>query len=260
MPQQIAVFFDLDGTWYRWQLFYEWIVMAVREGLLPPIVLSRPQDSYKAYLDREGTFDEFVRETVRAYQDDGRLRGLRVEDARFVARKVVAAYGKRVHVFTRDLAAAAAEEGMLRVAISGSIHEIVEAFAAANDVPIFFGTEHPKEEGVFTGGNPHEWCREKGNVVRRVAAEHDIDLGRSVAIGDSPSDAQMLELVGFPICFNPTSDLLAIAKENEWPVVFEKKDVRMVFTTRNGRLEEGGLDDALPGWIVSKLQWRRAVP
>lgn len=260
MPQQTAVFFDLDGTWYRWQLFYEWIVMAVREGLLPPIVLSRPQDSYKAYLDREGTFDDFVRETVRAYQDDGRLRGLRVEDARFVAAKVVTAFGKRVHVFTRELAACAAEDGMLRVAISGSILEIVEAFALANNVPIFFGTEHPKENGVFIGGEPRQWSLEKGNVVRRLAGEQDIDLGRSVAIGDSPSDAQMLELVGFPICFNPTAELLAIAKEHEWPVVFEKKDVRMVFKTYGGKLQEGSLDDALPIDLVRKLRFRHVGP
>jgi phosphoserine phosphatase len=44
-------------------------------------------------------------------------------------------------------------------------------------------------------------------------------------VGDSEADIPMLSAVEYPICFNPNSKLFAHAKEQNWTVVVERKDV-----------------------------------
>jgi HAD superfamily hydrolase (TIGR01490 family) len=59
----------------------------------------------------------------------------------------------------------------------------------------------------------------KALVIRRVAAEEDLDLRRCFAYGDSSSDLWMLESVGKPTAVNPSNDLARIARRNDWAVL-----------------------------------------
>lgn len=254
-----AVFFDLDGTWFRWQLFHEWIMAAVRLNILPGIVLEYAHAEYLAYKQRRGSFSTWVNRQVEAYQSGGRLKGVRVDDAMCVAESVIRTKGDEVHVFTRELSLAARDAGMHRAVISGSIREMVAAFAKANDIHIFLGTEHPSENGVFTGGPQEEWCAKKAAAVRHLELLHGLDLSGSAAIGDSSSDIPMLESVRYPICFNPNQSFLEEARKRQWPVVREKKDVILIFKPdENGRLHEVPLADILPADLAKCLSARLA--
>ena len=57
-------------------------------------------------------------------------------------------------------------------------------------------------------------------MTKHGASWHD-----SIAVGDSPSDIAMLELVEKPIAFNPTGDLYELALEKKWPIIVERKNV-----------------------------------
>jgi HAD superfamily hydrolase (TIGR01490 family) len=250
-----AGFYDLDGTVYRWQLFSVWLLGMVRSGLMPRIILDRAQKQYWAYRKREAPFKEFVDVQVRSYQDDERLKGIRIEDAQFVAEDVIRRRGKEVHVFTRELLRASQELGYQQAMISGSPTEIVQAFAKSYGVSLYFGTEHPSEGRVYTGGKPKEWVEDKGEAVRILADRHNLDLSRSFAIGDTTSDIGMFKEVGYPVCFNPTVGLLSVARANRWPVVIERKDVRLFLrSNKKGELREVELEDILPGRLAENLQ------
>ena len=219
-----CVFFDLDGTWYRFQLFASWIIEMVEAGLLPRIILEKAKPAYIRYKNREGAFGDWVTALVRSYQDDDRLKGIRVADAELVAERVIEQRGKRIHVFTRELANAAKERGMMTAVISGSPSIVVEAFARANDIGLWLGTEHPTGGGYFLGGTPKVWAEDKASALRVIARKNDVELRESVAIGDSMSDVGMFTQVGYPIAFNPERRLCLKAYEEGWPVVLEKKD------------------------------------
>ena len=223
MRNKSAVFFDLDGTWYRWQLFDAWIAMCVELGVMKQIVieLSKPQRS--AYKRRRGKFSDFIDVAVAAYQCENRLRGIRLSDARFAADKVIERDGDKTHVFTERLSQAARDLGVWRSVISGSPKEVVEAFAEAHGITEVFATEHPCGRTRYLGGKPSLWSTRKDEAILVSMLENHIDLSRSVAVGDSMSDVAMFEHVGYPICFNPERKLIEVAKENRWPVVFEKK-------------------------------------
>lgn len=252
-----ATFFDLDGTWFRWQWFHEFIALAVELGVFQRIVLEKPKESLRAYMEREGPFVQWVNEQVSAYQDHGRMSGVRVLDVKFVAEELLRRKGKRVHVFPRELSAASNETGRHRAIISGSMIEAVAEFAKANGISIFLGTEHPHADGRFTGGKQKEWCMEKGNAVRKLAKEHALDIVNSVAIGDSSTDIEMFSLVEWPICFNPNIGLLTVARANGWPVVTERKDVILIQRPDDrGKLREVDLSDILPEPLAAVLEQR----
>lgn len=252
-----AVFFDLDGTWFRWQFFHEVIKQLVAEGLMPQIVMTVAEEALQQYLDRAGSFNEWASTQVNAYQDDGRLCGIRLSDARIAARKVVRSKGSREHIFVRELSNAAHDVGVHRAIISGSMHEAVEAFAEARDIRIFLGTEQPHANGRYTGGVSKEWCWEKDVAIRHLAMMHNLDLASSVAIGDTTSDIGMFENVQWPICFNPSDKLLRVARQKQWPVVIEKKDVNIILKPdHTGRLIETKLNGILPQTLADNLRLR----
>lgn len=253
------VFFDVDGTLVRWQLFADYVEAMARYGLFPRIVTAMAEDGLRAYKEREGRFRVFVERQVEAYQSGGRMRGIRVSDAEWVAKKLIEKKGKRVHVFTRELALAAADVGMRRALISGSPVEVVRAFAEAFGISIYLGSEHPHFNGVFTGGEAKEWVKDKCAAVSHLVRVHDFDLTGAVAIGDSTSDVDMFECALYPVCFNPTRDLLAVARARCWPVVIERKDVRAIFVPdEHGRLAEATCSDILPVMLAEALDKRLA--
>jgi putative phosphoserine phosphatase/1-acylglycerol-3-phosphate O-acyltransferase len=64
----------------------------------------------------------------------------------------------------------------------------------------------------------------KAKATRRIAAEMDLDLLQCFAYGDSTSDKWMLEAVGKPTAINPSSDLVRIARRNDWPILCWRRE------------------------------------
>ena len=81
-----------------------------------------------------------------------------------------------------------------------------------------YGTVFEKERGVYTGKVESNLIlgEVKAEAARRIAVEHDVDLGRSVAFGDSDQDAETLGLVGLPIALNPSPRMRSICEERGW--------------------------------------------
>jgi len=261
MTEQLirAGFVDLDGTAFRGQWFYEFIKLAVKRGVFKGIAMSKPKQHFHAYKNRESPFSPWVNAQVNAYQEDGRLAGISVSDMESVADELARKKGKLVHVFPRELVRAMKEVGWRPAIVSGSMIEAVAAFARVWGVSIYLGTIQPRDEtGTrYTGGMQKEWCLEKGNAIRLLAETHDLDVARSLAIGDAMTDVEMFELVKYPICFNPNQKLLSVARQRQWPVVWERKDVCSFFRPgRDGKLHEVSIDNILPKPLATTLEER----
>jgi HAD superfamily phosphoserine phosphatase-like hydrolase len=55
--------------------------------------------------------------------------------------------------------------------------------------------------------------------LKRYAALHGVDLGRSFAYADSHSDLPMLQTVGHPVAVSPDIPLMRAAARNQWSTV-----------------------------------------
>jgi HAD superfamily hydrolase (TIGR01490 family) len=246
---------DVDGTHIRWQLFYHLIIGMVKNGLFPSVVLARMDEALDRYRNREGPFEAFIVEALKAYQEEQRMRGIRVSDVRVVARQVISEQGKRVHVFTRELITAAKKFDYMTAFISGSPTEAVKELAKFYGVDAWIGTEHPHAYGFYTGGKPKEWAKNKRTAVKRLQIEHSIDLAQSIAIGDSEGDIPMLKMVGYPIVFNPNRNLYYTArmKRHDWPIVVEKKFIYIDRFDKHGDRIKTDLWGILPKALANYL-------
>lgn len=60
---------------------------------------------------------------------------------------------------------------------------------------------------------------EKGREIEELLVRYQ---GKTMAFGDSDSDIEMLEMVGIPVCIEPTGRLKEIAEEKGWLTVTEE--------------------------------------
>lgn len=105
--------------------------------------------------------------------------------------------------------------------VSAAIELIVKKFHEYFNTTGYFATVLEVENGLYTGnvkgkiyyGN----CR--GELLRELAREKNIDLGRSYAYGDYIDDKYMLGNVGNPVAINPDKKLSKLAQSNNWQVI-----------------------------------------
>lgn len=103
--------------------------------------------------------------------------------------------------------------------VSSAPEEIVCELAGHLQADGFAGTRIEEADGRYTG-RLLELCRgpAKAEAVRRLAREHQIDLGSSWAYADSSDDLDMLHAVGKVVCVNPDRRLQREALRNGWRV------------------------------------------
>src|SRR5690606_5859495 len=101
------------------------------------------------------------------------------------------------------------------------------------------GSVYEVDKGIYTGNFLEDPFRNgKDKALLKFISENNlkIDLKKSIAIGDSWGDISMLNIVGFPIAFNPSNDLAKVAKKNNWKIIVERKDV--IYEVRESKFIE----------------------
>lgn len=214
--------FDIDGTIFRWQLYHELFDAFVDEGLIAQDVAETVFEAREAWRNRKIDYEEYEMTLVRMM----RVSIVGVQETQFnqIADTVLGSKGHHVYRYTLDLLKRLKKEGYVIIAISGSYQQLVDRFAALHDIDIAVGREHVIENGRLTDTSTDIFGR-KDDVLRSIVAEHKLDWKESYAVGDSKGDTKMLELVEYPIAFNPDEVLRKIAMKNGWNIVVERKSL-----------------------------------
>lgn len=222
---QKVAFFDIDGTVFRSSLLIELVEKLIAEEVFDPSVREIYEAEHEQWLNREGSYEEYIGAVVRAYTEH--IRGVYYGDVADIGRIAVAEQGKRVYRYTRDLLGELKRDGYFTVAISQSPKMVLDEFCRNYGFDKVYGRIYeigPTDR--FTGVVVDEHLiQNKANIVKRVFEQGDFDHTDSVGVGDTEGDIPMLESVERPICFNPNNALYTHAKRMGWPVVVERKDV-----------------------------------
>lgn len=232
--------FDLDGTLIRWQLYHAVVDRLAKEGHLGPDAREVLHAARMRWKRREAgySFRDYEIALIKTYEESVATVSPAVFDE--VMTSVIDEYKDQVYTYTRDLAIRLKSEGYTLLAISGSHEELVAAIAQHYDFDDWIGTRYKRKSGTFTG-EKYVASHDKEAALRSLITKHKLATHESYAIGDSKSDAPMLEMVDHPIAFNPDKALYDIALRNGWDIVVERKNV--VYTLRKQKSTYTLLDD-----------------
>ncbi len=215
--------FDIDGTLYRWQLYYSIVFELRKQGAFSEKVARDIDEQYRKWQGKEASWADFSKPVVDAFLKN--LGSIDVDEYRKACETVMQNESHKVYAYTLNLLRQLKKDGYTLVAITGSQHDIAQPFADKYGFDYCYGEVYSTVEGKFSGDVALVYNR-KDEIVHKFLQEHpDHSLKGSVGIGDSHWDEKMLRLVERPIAFNPDEGLFAIAKERGWSIVIERKNI-----------------------------------
>jgi HAD superfamily hydrolase (TIGR01490 family) len=236
--QPLAVF-DVDGTLFRRGLLPALTRRLVDEGVFSERVREELSEDYYAWVERRGSYDTYDRLVMDLFLRE--LEGVSVVELQRCARVEVEIHGRRVHIYTRDMALRLKRAGYQLIAISGSPQEILDLFLRPLGFDRAWGTVLAQDtRGRYTGEVLQDPFGNKRRVLEEFVRDAGASLEGSVGMGDTLSDVGFLELVRTPIAFNPNRGLFEVSRQRGWPLVVERKDVIYNLQTR---LEDPVLKD-----------------
>ncbi|MBI5077243.1 haloacid dehalogenase-like hydrolase [Candidatus Falkowbacteria bacterium] len=224
MDYKGLLFLDIDGTFFRWSLFLYMVDALIDEGVFNKVIRRHFAAEERKWRERQGSYDEYLSRVIEIFE--ARIEGVQTADFEAIAREMVEKYKNQVYRFTRDLVKEKIREGWYIAAISCSPEEAVKPFAIAWGIHEARAAEIEKVNGRYTG--MRHVPRDKAKIAREIMSRpefQEIPAENIWGVGDSESDINFLEIVGHPICFNPTLQLYEEAKRRRWQVVVERKNV-----------------------------------
>ena len=220
--KKLAIF-DIDGTLFRWQLFFSLVFELQLRGVFDEETSTAIDENFRNWQGRQSDWRTFSEVVVEALLSN--LHSIDTTIYRQAVDSAIEKEGHKVYNYTLSLSKRLKSEGYTLLAITGSMQEMAEKFADKYGFDYCIGTTYQQIDGKFTGAVKTIWSR-KDEVLREFLSEHpEHTLEGSVAIGDSHSDAKLLRAVERPIAFNPDEGLLDEAVEKGWEIVIERKNI-----------------------------------
>ncbi|MBR0596814.1 HAD-IB family hydrolase [Sinanaerobacter chloroacetimidivorans] len=226
-----AAFFDIDGTISREGLISEMFKKMIKYELIADSKwYSDVKPAYTKWDKRQGDYDLYLQKMVDIYSET--VKDTEAFHICYIAKKVIEQKGERVYTYSRERIKWHKDQGHLVMAISGSPVELVREMSNKYGMDYYKGTIYEiGDNGKYNGSIIPMWDSEsKRKALLEMADDHDIDLTRSYAYGDTSGDFSMLKSVGFPYAINPTKELIALIKADQEllekvVIIVERKDV-----------------------------------
>lgn len=228
--QQVAAFFDVDGTLYRDSLMSEMFKKLIKYDILSSEYWhAEVKPKFFKYDNRIGAYDDYIIEIGEIYK--GAIKKISPYIIQFIARQIIDEKGGRVYTFTRDRIMWHKKNNHKIITISGGPQELVTEISNRYGIDDSVGTLYFHNESQYTGDFVPMWdSKSKEKALKDFVEKHDIDLNVSYAYGDTAGDFSMLQAVGNPTCINATRELLNLVSNtkdvrDKIDIIIERKDV-----------------------------------
>lgn len=232
--RQTAIF-DIDGTLFRSSLFIELVNGLIENGLFPQTAKNIFAKEKKRWLERKGTYDDYINAVIKSFQKN--IRGVSYRHFMDISEKVVDDQKWQIYKYTSFLIKRLKKEGYYLLAISQSPKGILDKFCTNFGFDKVYGRIYELGPGdCFTGNvNDLHLIANKANIVRRAIEKENLTLKNSIGVGDTEGDISFLEIIENPICFNPNKKLYRHAQLNGWKTIVERKDV--IYNLENSKVK-----------------------
>lgn len=226
--------FDIDGTLVRWQLYHALTDKLANQGLLGKNAKEQLHTARMHWKVRQNpdSFRKYEQVLIEVFE--AAVAGLSAQALEQAANEVSQTYNDQVYTYGRNLIKELKQQGYFLLAISGSHQELVQNIARQYGFDDWRGTVYERHGDTFTGKS-FVASHNKKAILTELVAKHKLSMQGSIAVGDSASDAPMLEIVEHPIAFNPDRLLFELARQHNWKIVVERKNVIYELEPKDGR-------------------------
>lgn len=256
MSSRPLAVFDLDGTLYRWSLYLDFIEQLARFQRVSPAHYVASQ-AHQRLAKEHGSEESYLSKYVHDWEEKA-ISGLSEGEIVSAIREVLRSAKNRSYLFSKELFAVLREANYKIIALSGSPRQMVEILCQEWGFDAWYGTEYLLDDRKLFARDQSGVERVdqvKGTMLRRLFDEGIYEREGSIAIGDTMQDWPMLELVDYPIAFNPEQGCVLKARQTGTPVVWERKDVILAYQTSPQDLIKQ--DDA---FLFREASWEKFLP
>lgn len=234
MIRQIAVF-DIDGTIARTSLLQQLIRVMVNRGMLDIGPAQQIENLLHDFRQRiaDDDFGDYMKQAVDL-MFKSMPKGLTLEDYDELIDVVVKMSLTHTYVYTRQLIQSLKHNNYFLISISGSELRAVSTFSKALGFDAWAGQVQYANDGKRLTGEVQTLGMSKDKILDAIITKFGLQMKGSLAVGDTTSDLPILERVENPIVFNPNQSLFKVARDKNWMVVIERKDMVYGLEAVNG--------------------------
>ncbi len=215
MNQPEVVFFDCDHTVIDTDCEWTWINMLADMGRVPEHYRAKQQYYLDLHAKGQTPEEEYLEFILQEFV------GQTPETMQQLAKK-----NFEIHIRNKIFPAARTaiknhqQQEIPVVLLSGSTRVMVTPIAVDmgfNDVAC---TELEIIDGTYTGGLVGPFCIRDGKLKRGLdyCQQHNMNFKKAMYYGDSISDIQIFEKIGYPVTVNPNRKLRETAIQKRWAI------------------------------------------
>lgn len=217
MCQPEVVFFDCDHTVIDTDCEWTWINMLADMGRVPEHYRAKQQHYIELHAKGQTPAKEYLKFILQEFvgQTPDTMQQLAQYNFENYVRNTI------FHV-AREAIKNHQQQEIPVVLLSGSTRLMVTPIAQAMGFNDIACTELELIDGTYTGGIVGPFCIRDGKLKRGqdYCQQHNMNFGNAMYYGDSISDIQIFEKIGYPVAVNPNPKLKEIADQNHWRIEY----------------------------------------
>lgn len=215
MIEKSVVLSDIDGTVYDGLMLLPFASFQVQEGSLNQKHLDQIISDLGRYKEGEWDYEFFAAKVLESWAQG--LRGVSYTEVLDQSRRFLLGVGNLFHPYLDKIIQSLTDTHDFYF-VTGEPQFLGQASAELYGVAGHISSEFEIESGYFTGRVRRPLARreEKREAITPILARYP--WARSLALGDSVGDIEMLEAVCHPVCINPTADLSKHANLKGWSI------------------------------------------
>jgi HAD superfamily hydrolase (TIGR01490 family) len=212
---KIAAFFDIDRTLYLGYSQQDFLKYLLEHHVVP---FSELVKTFEWILEEKIGMLEHQELMNRAYEvfNGWDMERLTKTCKQFFDERVPHKLFDKMTPYIKDHQ----EQGHATVLVTEVVEPLGKYFREFFETTDIIATRMCQKKGLCTGSVKVIMCgKEKAKAAKQWAEKHGIDLSKSYAYADSPSDFYLLHEVGFPTAVRPKHALLVEAQKRNWKIL-----------------------------------------
>jgi len=215
MNRPEVVFFDCDHTVIDTDCEWTWINMLADMGRVPEHYRAKQQHYIELHAKGQTPEEEYLEFILREFvgQSPDTMQQLAQKNfEKYIQNKIFPAANVAIKYHQ--------QQEIPVVLLSGSTRVMVTPIAQAIGFDDIACTELELVDGTYTGGIVGPFCIRDGKLKRGLnyCQHHNLNFKNAMYYGDSISDIQIFEKIGYPVAVNPNSELRKIAGKKHWTI------------------------------------------